>query len=102
MLNTPCTPLVRPRESDNPHTKSYLRQIYHCWTPANTDEAKWFTEECLARAEELTSVLMDYANENTTPIELVRRAFAVLDDLLYMAYGMLEHWPDAQEDEPHA
>ena len=102
MLDRNRTPLVRPEESDNPNTKSYLRQLRHFWDPANADEAKWCAEECLARAQDLTSVLVDYAHENTTPIELAKRTFAVLDDLLDFAYSMLEFWPDAQEDEPHA
>jgi hypothetical protein len=93
MLDTHRTPLVSPFMDDNPHTKSYLRQICRSWNPATANEAKWFLEECLARAQDLTSVLMEYANENTTPIELVKRSFAVLDDLVYMANHVIITFP---------
>jgi hypothetical protein len=60
------------------------------WTPANVGEAKEIAEECYGRAESLASILSESSSDLRVELE-------VLDDLLYLGYGMLEWWDDEAE-----
>jgi hypothetical protein len=93
---TAMTPLKKlSRKDGNPHHKTLLRQIRNFWTPASVGEAKWFAEECYGRAEALASVLSEYTwDDRQVSCSDLREALEVLDDLLYLGYGMLEWWDD--------
>ena len=78
----------------NPHHKSLLRQLCGTGIPASSHDAKCLLEECLARADGLTSVFTQYCWGDGVSQEDLRMALEVLDDLLYFSVGMLEFWRD--------
>ena len=102
MLERCGPPLVPPEDNAHEQDRSYLRQIYSRWLPTDAGEAKAVAEECLLRAEELSSVLTDYAAENRAPLAQFQRVLGLLEDLIYFGYYGFQFWPEAQGGHPHA
>jgi len=74
-----------------------LRQVRACWKQTSCADAKQFAQGCLERAEGLAAVCTQYLWGDRVSEEDLKFALEMLDDLIDMAYSMMEDWWDEDE-----
>jgi hypothetical protein len=89
----PKNPLAHPGDGEE-HHKTHIRQITGRWAPANQTDAQRVAEESIGRAQSLTSIFAQYCWGDQVSVEDLKFGLEAIDDLLCLAYAMMEWWQD--------
>jgi hypothetical protein len=77
------------RSDGKDHHKTLLRQVAGRWVPENPQEAQEFVEECMARAQSIASIFVQYCWGDRVSVEDLKFGLEVIDDLLILGYSMM-------------